>query len=149
MDNGEVIQGLDEQWTLGGARMNEWIAGFTMMLLVGSMFFAPIAKHGPHLLVTCALTTFGLAALRRSFPDEERGIRNAAMTALGISPPGIPAPAILQPYWSGMPLRELRESCEYVQLGLAQLFVEEEPDFSAEQLHSSNVVKKGKPEVKS
>lgn len=122
MDNGEVIQGLDQEWTLGGAKLFEWIAGFTMMLVLGSLVFTPVARYGPHLAIICVGTALGLAALRRMFPDEERGMRNAVMTAIGIAPPGIPTPAPLQPYWSGMPLKELAPNSEYMQLGLHEIF---------------------------
>ena len=122
MDNGEVIPGLNESWTLGGAKLNEWIAGFMMFIISSELFFNPVGKHMPQLMATFIITTFSLAALRRSFPDEERGIRNSAMTAMGLPPPGIPAPAPIQPYWSGAPVRDLPPMCDYLRLGLERLF---------------------------
>ena len=122
MDNGEVIPGLNEDWTLGGAKLAEWIAGFMMFIIASELFFDNIGRNMPQLLIIWVSTTFGLAALRRSFPDEERGIRNSSLTAIGVEPPGIPAPASLQPYWSGAPARELRPECEFSELGLSQVF---------------------------
>ena len=126
MDNGEVIIGLNEPWTLGGAKLNEWIAGFTVFLIAAEVVFNPVTKHMPHLMITWVMTTFGLAALRRSFPDEERGIRNFFCTAVGVAPIGIPAPAQLQPYWSGAPVKALNPECDYTRLELEKVFVSEE-----------------------
>ena len=67
-------------------------------------------------------TTFGMATLRKQYPDEERGIRNAAMVAMGMPPPGIPAPASIQPNWSGAPMRGVQENSYYAQLGLVDVF---------------------------
>ena len=120
MDNGEVITGLSDEWTLGGAKLTEWIAGFTVFILASEMFFTSVARMMPVLLGIWLTTTYGLATLRRAFPDEERGIRNAALTAVGIEPPGIPAPAILQPYWSGAPVQSLSATSEFVRLGLEE-----------------------------
>jgi hypothetical protein len=131
MDNGEVIPGLDEDWTLGGAKLAEWIAGFMMFIIASELLFDNIGRNMPQLLIIWVSTTFGLAAVRRSFPDEERGIRNSAMTAMGLPPPGIPSPAQLQPYWSGAPLRVLNQETEYARLGLTELF---EPEKNNEQL---------------
>ena len=107
MDNGEVIPGLNEEWTLGGAKLFEWVAGFMMFIIASELFFTNTGRAMPQLMTIWVCTTFGLAGMRRAFPDEERGVRNAALTALGISPPGIPSPAALQPYWSGAPMREM------------------------------------------
>lgn len=121
MDNGEVIMGLNEEWTLGGAKLGEWIGGFMMFIIAQELFFGNIGRNMPWLMLIWVTTTFGLAGLRRSFPDEERGIRNAAMTAAGFAPPGIPTPASLQPYWSGAPLRRLKKETILVQLGLEDI----------------------------
>ena len=56
------------------------------------------------------------------FPDEERGVRNAMMTAFGFTPLGIPAPARLQPFWSGAPLRKLPEDWKFSRCHLDVLF---------------------------
>lgn len=100
----------------------EWIAGLCSALVFSEVFISKVARSMPLLGIVLVVTTFGLAALRRKFPDEERGIRNAAMVAMGFSPPGIPAPASIQPVWSGAPLRSMRESCYYTQLSLVDLF---------------------------
>ena len=122
MDNGEVIPGLNEDWTLGGAKLSEWVGGFMMFIIASELFFTNVGKSMPQLMAIFIGGTFGMAALRRMFPDEERGIRNAAMTAMGIPPPGIPAPAVLQPYWSGAPMREMDETTEFKALSLDLLF---------------------------
>lgn len=128
MDNGEVIPGLNEDWTLGGAKLGEWVAGFMMFIVCSELFFENIARSMPQLLVIWVVTTFSMAAMRRSFPDEERGIRNSAMTALGLPPPGIPIPAALQPYWSGAPMRVLPRERWYSRLRLFEVFEAEEED---------------------
>lgn len=43
---------------------------------------------------------------------------NMCMAACGFEPPGIPAPASLQPRWSGAPLRNLSDNKLFVQLHL-------------------------------
>jgi hypothetical protein len=124
MDNGEVIPGLNEDWMLAGAKLSEWIAGFMAFIIAQEVLFTDkMARSMPALLLIGALVVFAMAALRRSFPDEERGIRNAALTAVGMPPPGIPLPAALQPIWSGRPLRELGEKTKFKQLGLDAVFV--------------------------
>lgn len=132
MDNGEVIVGLNEEWNLGGAKIGEWVAGFMMFIIASELFFTNIGRSMPWLMLIWVCTTFGMAGLRRSFPDEERGIRNAAMTAVGFSPPGIPTPASLQPYWSGAPLRQLKKETMLVQLKLDELIFEEESSANEE-----------------
>jgi len=123
MDNGEVIPGLNEGWTLAGAKPGEWIAGF-MMLIIGSevIFTDKITRAMPGLLMLWVGTTFGLAALRKLYPDEERGIRNHVMVLCGFPPPGIPTPSALQPVWSGFPIKRLPESKLFTKLGLERLF---------------------------
>jgi hypothetical protein len=118
VDNGEVIPGLNEEWTLGGAKLFEWIAGFMMFIIASELFFTNTGRAMPQLMMIWMATTFGLAALRRTVPDEERGVRNKVMTALGIAPPGIPAPASLQPYWSGAPMRHMKKDSLFVELQL-------------------------------
>lgn len=122
MDDGYVIPGLNEDWTLGGAKLFEWIAGLCMSLVFSEIFLTKMARQMPMLGAILLGTTFGLAALRRSFPDEERGVRNFCMVAMGICPPNLPAPSSLQPIWSGSPIRALNEQSNYTALGLEQLF---------------------------
>ena len=118
MDNGEVIPGLNEDWTFAGCKAMEWAAGFVMMLVFSELFFTKPAKQMPYLMTVWMMTTLTLASVRRQFPDEERGLRNYLMTALGFCPPYIPAPARLQPLWSGAPMRKMDEKNKLVSLGL-------------------------------
>jgi len=124
MDNGDVIVGLNESWSLGGAKLNEWGAGFMVFILAQSLFFTNTARSMPILMLIWIISTFGLAAMRRSFPDEERGIANAVMTFLGFCPPNTPAPSKIQPYWSASPMREIPAHREYTKLGLDLVFFE-------------------------
>ncbi len=120
MDNGDVIPGLNEDWTFAGCKAMEWMAGLMMALLVGTAFEKP-ANYMPFLVLVWIGTTLLLATLRKRFPDEERGVRNLVMASCGFEPIGIPSPARLQPVWSGAPLRKLGESCLFVQLGLDEV----------------------------
>jgi hypothetical protein len=122
MDDGYVLPGLNEQWTLGGAKLMEWIAGFCTALIFSEIFLTNVARSMPMLGLVLVGTTFGMATLRKQYPDEERGIRNAAMVAMGMPPPGIPAPASIQPNWSGAPMRGVQENSYYAQLGLVDVF---------------------------
>ncbi|MCB0328492.1 MAG: hypothetical protein KDD70_02480 [Bdellovibrionales bacterium] len=122
MDNGEVIPGMDEGWTFAGARVMEWGSGFVLAIMVQELFFSTPAKTMPLFLAILVGTTFGLAGLRKVFPDEERGVANYFMVQLGICPPGIPAPADIQPLWSGLPMQALDAKKEFVQLGLLEVF---------------------------
>jgi hypothetical protein len=121
MDDGEVLQGLNETWTFMGANMLEWCSGFMAFVIV-SIFFASPARGMPYMLVACVGTTASLASLRMTFPDEERGMRNALAVSIGLPPPGIPRPARLQPIWSGCPVRELPETAQFMKLGLTEIF---------------------------
>jgi hypothetical protein len=120
-DNGEVLQGLDEKWTFMGANAMEWACGLVVFLLI-SLFADSPARAMPFMLLGWVLTTTTLAALRRSFPDQERGVRNAVATACGFPPPGIPAPSVLQPIWSGAPMKQLPVASRFVELGLDKMF---------------------------
>lgn len=122
MDDGYVLPGLNEEWTLGGAKLMEWIAGFCTALIFSEIFLTNVARSMPMLMLVLVGTTFGMAALRRQFPDEERGVRNAAMVAMGVPPPGIPAPASIQPLWSGAPMRDVQANSYFAQLGLKDVF---------------------------
>lgn len=129
MDNGEVIPGLDEQWTLGGAKASEWMAGFVMLILAQEVLFAgSTARTMPLLMMIWIGSTYSLMLLRKRFPDEERGICNAGLVAIGVAPPGIPTPAELQPIWSACPMRELPPTCLFRTLGFDELLKEEGSD---------------------
>lgn len=120
-DNGEVLGGLHENWTFLGANAMEWAAGLVVFLLI-SIFAASPAKAMPFMLAGWVATTTQLALLRHMFPDEERGVRNAVMTACGFCPPDIPPPASLQASWSGAPMSELGNATQFMKLGLDELF---------------------------
>lgn len=126
-DDGEVLQGLDENWTFMGANAMEWACGLVVFLLI-SLFADSPARAMPFMLLGWILTTTTLAGLRRSFPDQERGVRNAVSTACGFPPPGIPAPSRLQPIWSGCPVRKVDEKSKFVELGLDKMFPSFERD---------------------
>ena len=120
-DDGEVLQGLDEDWTFMGANAMEWACGLVVFVLI-SLFADSPARAMPFMLLGWVLTTTTLAAMRRGFPDQERGVRNAVCVACGFPPPGIPAPSVLQPVWSGCPAREVRPGTKFVQLGLDKMY---------------------------
>jgi hypothetical protein len=126
MDNGEEIPGLNEDWMFAGAKLFEWMAGFMSMLIASELFVGNASRSMPILVMVMVGTTFGLASLRRSFPDEERGVRNLLMITLGFEPPGIPRPSKIQPVWSAAPLRELKEKTNFSQLGLEEIFPRED-----------------------
>ncbi len=117
MDNGEVIGALNEDWNFAGANLPEWMSGFVVFLIASEMF-DKISRSMPILLMMWIGTTFLLAAARKSFPDEERGLRNAVMVALGFIPIGLPAPSKFCPMWSGAPVKELGEDSHYQTLRL-------------------------------
>lgn len=120
-DNGEVLPGLNETWTFMGATIMEWGAGLAVFILV-SLFGKSPATMMPFMLLGWVSTTVGLATLRRTFPDEERGLRNYLLVLCGITPLDIPAPAQLQPVWSACPIRELARRSKFVELGLEEMF---------------------------
>lgn len=128
-DDGEVLQGLDENWTFMGANAMEWATGLVVFLLI-SLFADSPARAMPFMLAGWVLTTTTLASLRRSFPDQERGVRNAVSTACGFPPPGIPAPAILQPVWSGAPSKAIKVTTKYRKYGLDKMFPSFQRDLS-------------------
>ncbi|MCB0344398.1 MAG: hypothetical protein KDD66_04750 [Bdellovibrionales bacterium] len=132
-DDGEVLPGLNEPWTFMGANLMEWSVGLVVFLIIGQCARSP-ATAMPLMLTGWILTTTTLASVRRSFPDEEKGTRNACMTALGFPPPGIPAPSALQPIWSAAPMKELKQDCKFAKLGLERMFPSnqralEDPEF--------------------
>jgi len=118
MDSGEEIPCLNESWTFAGAKVSEWISGLAGMIIFTSISNLNAARSMPLLLSVWIMTTFGLAILRRQFLDEERGVRNFFMDALGFAPPGIPKPASLQPYWSVSRFKRLPEDTWFVRLSL-------------------------------
>lgn len=117
MDNGEVIVALNEEWTFAGATLQEWMYGFVVFLMSTEMF-DKISRSMPLLLMLWVGTTFLAAAARKSFPDEDRGLRNALAGALGFPPFGLPKQASLAPYWSTSPIRELKKEAHYNTLEL-------------------------------
>jgi hypothetical protein len=120
MDDGHVIPALNEEWSFAGAKMMEWIAGVVTAFLCSTAVEKP-AHWMPFLVLIMIGSTLSLATLRKRFPDEERGVANLFMTALGFSPPGIPAPSKIQPRWSGGRIHNLKENSMYLQLGLDEV----------------------------
>lgn len=120
-DNGEVLQGLADNWTFCGATIMEWSSGVVMFFIV-SLFGRTPATGMPYMISAMILTAYSLAGLRKSFPDEERGVRNALLVSCGFPPRDIPAPAVLQPIWSPAPVRSLSIDCKYVSLGFDKIF---------------------------
>ena len=120
-DDGEVLPGLNETWTFLGANVMEWCVGLVVFLMIGGCARTPSSAM-PAMMTGWIVTTTTLAATRRSFPDEERGTRNAVLTACGFPPPGIPAPSSIQPVWSAAPVQELPETSKFIALGFDQLF---------------------------
>lgn len=121
MDSGHVIPGLNEEWTLMGAKLNEWTCGAIAFLMCSELFNKP-ARAMPLLIAILVGVSLGLAMLRRKFPDEEKGMRNFACMFVGVQPPGIPKPAAMQPTWSGVPFDGLSPTAEFMQLGLDKVF---------------------------
>jgi len=121
MDDGTVIPDLDQKWTLGGAKVMEWAAGFIMFAICSELYSGPITRIMPALMIIWVSTTFSLAALRRKYPDEERGARNQIMVAFGFAPPGIPTPAAMQPFWSGGPVKKMKEGSYFEELKIAEI----------------------------
>lgn len=117
MDDGHVIPALNEDWSFAGAKLMEWMVGVMTAFLCSNLFEKP-AHYMPLLVLIMIGTTLCLASLRKQFPDEERGVMNLFMTTCGFAPIGIPAPARLQPRWSGGRISSPKGACLYVQLGL-------------------------------
>lgn len=140
MDNGEEIPGLNEEWNFLGASIQEWIAGVAMFFVSSEVIFqGKFASGMPVLLVICIATTLGLSSVRRSFPDETRGVRNYFLTLCGFAPPGIPTPATLQQSWSGGPISDLKPDCEFKTLNLGMIFTNDEEDEEDEGAESIGV----------
>lgn len=129
MDSGEEIPALNESWTFFGAKVSEWAAGIAFMIMATEVFQLNPGKFMPQLLLMILGVTLGLATIRKRFPDEERGLMYKVCDACGFAPPGIPTPASIQSYWSGAPVRLMKEKSYYNELGLAEVFeVSEEDD---------------------
>ena len=120
-DNGEVLQGLANKWSFAGASLIEWGCGMVMFFIVSLFGESPVSAM-PMMIAAMVITAHSLASLRKAFPDEERGVRNALMTSCGFAPQDIPAPALLQPVWSPAQVRELPENCKFSQLGFDKIF---------------------------
>lgn len=133
MDNGEEIPLLNDSWTFMGVKLNEWIMGFMVMMLTIAISGAKAPSVMPIVVVMGVSVALGAATLRRRFPDEERGVRNFFMVFMGFCPPGIPAPSSMQPFWSGGRIRKLRDSTRYMELGLDELFVNDDEDELGDQ----------------
>ena len=117
----KLIPGLDEDWTLGGANLLEWMAGFMALIIASEVVFTgKMTRSMPALMTVWVSVTFGLAALRKMFPDGQRGLMNKVLVSVGVCPPNLPAPAVLRPFWSGFPLRELAPDCKLKQLGIEE-----------------------------
>ena len=128
-DDGEVLQGLDENWSFMGANGMEWGCALAVFMLI-SLFADSVARAMPFMLIGGIVTAVTLASMRKSFPDQERGVRNAVSTFFGFPPPGIPTPSKLQPLWSGSPMREVPAKTRFVQLGLGHMFKTFERQFT-------------------
>ncbi|HMO19049.1 MAG TPA: hypothetical protein PKA63_13160 [Oligoflexia bacterium] len=128
-DDGEVLQGLDENWSFMGANAMEWGSALAVFMLI-SLFADSVARAMPFMLLGGIMTAVTLASMRKSFPDQERGVRNAVCTFFHFPPPGIPAPSKLQPIWSSSPLREIPKGSKFEQLGLGQMFKTFERQYS-------------------
>lgn len=126
MDDGQVIPGLNEGYTLAGAKIMEWTSGMVMAMMSSELLHVKMATSGPLMILIALGTTFTMASLRRGFPDEERGLCNACMVALGFEPPGIPSPAQFRSYWSGAPVRGLPDKSYFVELGLIDVIGKDE-----------------------
>ena len=122
-DDGEVLPGLNENWTFLGATIFEWALGIVVFVMIS--IFAPPGRTGvmvPFMLLGWVATTYSFASVRQLFPDEERGVANTVMTYCGFEPLAIPAPSALQPIWSGAPVKELKDKSKYLEVGLDALF---------------------------
>jgi hypothetical protein len=141
MDNGEVIPGLDEGWSFAGAKAFEWLSGAAVLLILTETVDS-IPRAMPLLFASMLGTTLGLAALRRLFPDEERGLRNKLMTMIGMVPPGIPACARLQPVWSGAPIRTLKATKQFEVLELEAALAVQVDEIPGEMLRMAGAFEK-------
>ena len=128
MDDGQVIPGLNEDWTFAGAKPMEWLSGLAAAIVFYEFFLRNLGRSMPLFIAVMIGVPILLANVRKLYPDEERGVRNALMTLMGLAPPGIPKPALLQPTWSGAPTYGLKNESLFVELGLDALFEREEDE---------------------
>jgi hypothetical protein len=135
MDDGYVIPGLNENWTFAGAKPMEWMAGFVVMMIYVELFVTNMGKQMPIILMLLVLVPMGLATLRKTYPDEEKGVANHLMSVLGIAPPTIPKPSMLQPNWSGLPIKTIHRNKEFMSLGLDE-FLFPEPGEEASSMEA-------------
>ena len=141
MDNGEVIQDIDQPWSFMQVRLMEWICGAVFALIV-QLFFKSPANAIPFMLVGVFAVAFSMAGVRKLYPDEERGLRNAFAVFLGIPPVGIPTPSKMQPIWSGGQIRDLKEDTNFKKLRLDYIFPYHVRDLIVEDDQVSVVSKK-------
>lgn len=120
-DNGEVLPGLEKSWTFMGANLMEWASGLMVFLIISIFGESPV-RVMPFMLLGAVVTAYGLASLRMMYPDQERGVRNAFMTTMGVVPPNLPAPSSLQPVWSGGRVVDLPDNSKFMELGLADIY---------------------------
>ncbi len=137
MDDGQEIPGLNEGYTFMGAKVLEWVAGFTMFVISGDLvhtfFGIRPTQVTPILLMILFGTTICISTIRRKFPDEERGMLNAFADFMGWVPPGLPPQSSVQPYWSGAPIRNIPKKTYFRDLALDEVFYEaEEKDIGEE-----------------
>src|SRR5262245_36973675 len=100
MDDGYVIPGLNENWTFAGARPMEWACGLVGAIVFQELFISNLGRSMPIVLAVLVLIPICMAMVRSTYPDEERGVRNHLMSLMGLEPPGIPRPSMIQPVWS-------------------------------------------------
>src|SRR5262249_44466836 len=120
-------------WNFMGANIFEWGCGFMAFIII-SLFAKNPVRAMPFMIGGSILTTTTLAAMRRTYPDEQRGLRNALLTACGFVPPGLPAPSSIQPVWSGAPMKTIPKDIKFTQLGLINMFPSFERDETAADL---------------
>jgi hypothetical protein len=118
MDDGYEIPRLNENWTFAGATPMEWASGLVSGILFQELFIANLGQSMPIFVAIVIGIPVLMATARKSFPDEERGVRNHVMVAMGVPPTGIPTPSKLQPVWSGLPMQQIDKNKEYAQLDL-------------------------------
>jgi hypothetical protein len=126
-DNGETLQGLDEEWNFMGANAIEWGCGVMVFMIISTCSKSMVTAM-PIMLLGMLTTAYTLASLRKMFPDEHKGVANLAATACGFPPIFIPPPAKLQPLWSAAPVRDLPSDCRFMKLGLLEVLNPKVPE---------------------
>ncbi len=133
MDDGYVIPRLNEEWTFAGATVMEWCSGVVSAMMFHEIFTDGKANSVPLVVMIMMAVPVCLSTLRKTFPDEERGLRNYLMVCCGAMPPDLPPCSKFQPMWSGMPIRELNANREFVQLGLEEVLAFRPPEIDEGQ----------------